>query len=708
MKKLGLHLYEGFFKTKTVIMVFVALLYIVLTVFSGGSLWQLLLFGACILGYIVLPGLFFARLLNVKKWSTELFGPLAILLGTGFLAALYCLTMRLGILWVLQVFPPIVGLMGFALQIKEKGASASIQRVVRYRPSSAQWMLILLFAALLLIYSFAGIIKNALPTAVGDVLINQDLLWNVGNANSFKIAFPPQDIRFYDVRLHYHYLTEMVAGILSIVSGISAYNVIAFYMQPYVLAALILCLFRFGKIVFKGNLFKSILFPYSLFLFSCASLWKVLPDGWSVFWNSNITHLITNINSQATGVLFLCIFGGLFITAARNKYKMDPVFYLVILASFFMLTMAKGPLAAIVVCSMVVTLLIGLFQKNTGWRGLLLGAAIVAIFAVTYVVMFSSGANESMKFSLAGTLNKGYFANILARLNIENQLAYKIAVPCLWLLQTFLMMPAVAPLYVRGLVGDVRHFASLPQEKLLFHGVAVGGTAAFFLFDHPALSQAYFLYAAIFFVCLLAVDYTDYLRPLKKETATKAKKVLHGIFVGGVALFAAVGFATTAFLYIHHIGSGARRLAWNMGIVEKYPYDVVVTPDDENAMTWLEENTGSDIMFATNRIHTGAREEGISNLYSALSGRQGYMEGFQYAVTNMGVSQEIVSERYETNQKLFAAETSPAEVVELCREKGIDYLVYSTQMKGSNQQMGDMELVFDSSTIQIYKVPDAG
>ncbi|MDL2253611.1 hypothetical protein LJC49_05990 [Ruminococcaceae bacterium OttesenSCG-928-I18] len=705
IRKVTLRFYEGCTVCKTVLVLVVLLLYFILTAYSGGAVFEILLFWVVVAVYIVLPGLLAAKVLKTEQWFSGFTGPLAILLGAGFFAVLYCFSMRLHLLALLRVVPPLLSagcLLWFAWEAKKKWVAKKPLRRPVLLPE--QWMLVLLFAALLLLYTFTGVVKNALPLAVGDTLLDHDLLWNVGNANSFQLAFPPVDIRYFDVRLSYHYLTELLAGALSLVSGVDAYRVIGFYLQPLMLGAMILCLYRLARLFWPKSTLKTLLFPYAFFLFSCASLWKVLPNGWSVFWNQNIVHLITNINSQTTAYTVLSIFLGLFVSAARQKYRVGIVHFLLTLCAFVLLCVAKGPMAAIVAAALVLTLLVGLFFKQTTWRGLLLGAALGAVFVLFYFVLFSSGANSSTRFSVDGTLLVGYFANLLTRFQLTNHTLWMLSIPLFYLVQTLLLMPAQVPLFVRGLVSDVRHFGRLQPERMLYYAAGIGGVLAYFLVYHPHMSQNYFLYTGIFFFTALAVGNLDTLRPVKLN-APWAKRTAHKLFVLIVAFFALVAFVTTAFLYTNLLGSGARRLATNLGFLEKYPYEVVMSPDDQAGMEWLREQGDETAMFATNRIHTGARMEGISNLYSGLSGRQGYMEGFQYAVTNMGVPEASVQERLAVNQALFSAETPPEEVLRLCRQWGIDYLVYSTQMEGEESQLSALELVFDSPTLRIYQVP---
>ena len=65
-----------------------------------------------------------------------------------------------------------------------------------------------------------------------------------------------------------------------------------------------------------------------------------------------------------------------------------------------------------------------------------------------------------------------------------------------------------------------------------------------------------------------------------------------------------------------------------------------LTAEEEEGMRWLAQYAAEGELFATNRIHTGTAAEGLSNVYSGLSGVPAYMESFKYAVSNMGVPTE--------------------------------------------------------------------
>ena len=79
-------------------------------------------------------------------------------------------------------------------------------------------------------------------------------------------------------------------------------------------------------------------------------------------------------------------------------------------------------------------------------------------------------------------------------------------------------------------------------------------------------------------------------------------------------------------------------------------------------------------MFATNRTSSTpapANEDGISNLYTAFSGVQCYMEGWTYAMSNIGVEQSIVDHRRAVVTRLFDGTADTDALTALCEEEGI-------------------------------------
>ena len=684
MKKIILDLYENHIKLKIFLCAVVAVLYMALTVYSGGNLLQAAAVWAVCLGLVYLPGELRRKVIKADRLFDGMGFMTNILLGSGFFCAAYCVCMRLHSRRLFAAVCAVAAVCGAVVMLKQK------KDIKISAPGSLQWLLILLYFALLLLFTFNIVIKSALPANVGNTLLSSDMLWNVGNAQSFTLRFIPEDIRYSGVQLHYHYLTELFAGRISWLTGISAYGIVAFYLQPMVLVCVVGSLFSFGRIFFADEK-KAVLFTFSMFIFGCFSLYGCFLSGRSVFLNDLAYHMITNINSQATATIYLCAFSAMFVQLLDNGFK--PSFFQggLLTAAFFMLCFAKGPVAAIVAVGAVITLIWLFVQRKTGYRALVWAAVIGGVFFVVYKLFFSSGANTSMAFNTWGTLSKTAFSSFLDGLWRSGNLPlwYAAQIICMFL-HSFLMAPAAAFLYGAGLVKDVKNLFKLSGRRLWTNSMVAGGFAAFYLFDHYALSQVYFAFLALFFMNLLAVDALELIK------GRRAGKRL--------AVFAGAAVITTAFMYTNYIGSGARFLARNLGIIEKYPYNAVVTADDQLAMEFLHENSRENALFATNRIHADPyKKDGISNIYSALSGRQGYMEGYAYALTNMGVPYYVIDQRLAVNRALFSADTPADEVIRLRQTAGITHLIFSRQFDGSEAVISEVfEKIYDSDSVRIY------
>lgn len=617
---------------------------------------------------------------------------LTLLLGVGFFAVSYCFAGRFGAVWILRIVP---------------AAAAAAEVVFRWsdrkngvhRPPSAWRTLaqkptvLLLFGFCCLVFSFYISIMNADPTVVGEVFFYQDLLWNVGNAQAFKLAFPPQDIRFSMVRLAYHYLTELCVGALSWASGVSAYRVVAFYMAFPVLAAVLLCIWQMGMVCYQSNEKKSLALCALTLFGGTAGLWTDFLSVGGVTANTLLIHVITNINAQSTAIIFISIFTAMFTLLCRSGFSCSWIEGLVFLAAVFMMTFAKGPEAAIVICAFVIVMLIVLIaQRPKCWaKALVLTVLSVAVFAVIYFMVFSSGANTSVKWvnnSVTDSLIGG-FVNLTPPYTWQRKVAVALGGVALALL----MQPFQTFVYLTTLPKDALHVFQLPPERLLARGVAVGGIMAYCMLWHESSSQIYFAFAAFFFMNLLAIDLFGELR----------RKWLKG--AAGVLL--CIGVVSAVCCYAGVFWRGSVQFAANQGwtTVTSWRSSPAYAEDIE-AMEWLGDNMPASDRFATNRIHAAAwRTDGISNLYSAFSGRQAYMEGYTYAYTNEGVSEPVINERIRNNELLFSDESTAEQIRSVCAEIGVQWLVYSVPYPGSDSHLAEnFPLMYENEAVRIYKV----
>jgi len=666
---------------KLIVIILALFCYLVIAVTGGADIVSMLSFFVCAIIYLYIPGLAFTEWIGPKEQQLQT--PLIILYGAGFLAFVHCLAVRLNIVLLLKILPLAVTVIYVFLRAKNKR-----------KPQIEIWDNgVVLWALLCLFFALTMSAENAHPIAAGVIELENDLLWNIGNSNALSKAFPAQDIRFSMVRFSYHYFTELVTAAMHLVSGASNYDITVFFAGPLFIAAELAALVSLGKCYFTENKEKfSHAFVYILFICQCFSMFAVIKNGDGIFANTLLKHIVTNINSQATALIFICVFLSIFCTVSRAKFNVGFMHIIALFASFFVLSFSKGPQAAILLCAFAITMIfVIVFHKPDYIKAVISLIGIVMIFVGVYFFLYSSGTNNSMIFSI--------FA-------MENSITYQVLSPyadwlCkvlpisgyVWLvgigiINSFCMLPFQFTLWIAGLPSTIKNIFRLDPTRMLLNGAVVGGFTAYHIFYHSSSSQAYFALLAMILITLLA---TEQLPKLKSKIyfswplwLTGAAAVITGVCMIGV--FSA---------------QGIQQFTQTIGIAEKVYSDAYVSAEDELAMEYLAQNAPQETVFATNRTSTTPWDNGgISNCYSAMSGIQAYMEGWTYAVTNMGVDQAVVTHKQDTNALFFSEDTDMETIINTAEQEGINCLVYSKRWPGSvNPQLVPD---YENSSVSIY------
>lgn len=543
------------------------------------------------------------------------------------------------------------------------------------------------------------------PSVVTVARPSQDFFWNLGNTQSLLQGFPMADLRVAGVTVSYHFLTELIGAGMCMLSGAPAYDVVAFYGYAPVAAAMVICLYGLGRCLWgKDSRVRPLVLSLLPLWMGCASLWKVLANGLGRFGNVLLIYVVSNINGQATALAALAGFFAVFALLERNGWQGKAGLWAGAIAGFYLLTFAKSPQAAVLALALLGALLLrGLFGLRTKQRvptGLLCFFALVPLgFWLVFGLFFSSGADSSMTFSLTGTLGLYFFGSILQALRIRFAAGWQLFLPILWLAQTLLAAPAAFCVWVVSGVRDLFHLRQVSALRLTWHACIVGGVLAFFWFDHYSSSQLYFFMLALFCMGLVLLDRLPGL--WQSLTDTRGRLRIPARTVQTVcAVLLAVGCLTSGFTLVWLLSTAPAELAGGTPDQRYFP----LTAQEKEACAWLGQNMEPGTKFATNRMHTGTALEGLSNVYSGLSGRQAYCESFKYAVSNMGDKAGDVMARYDLVNRIFDPNTPESEIRRLCEETGTGYLVYHAASQGSDAQLSGFEKVYTSDIISVYKV----
>ena len=652
--------------------------YIVVSICSGGGIFDLFKTLLSVLLCVWLPGQFFYRTLKLNETTNNFKTTTIIMIGLGFFAFVSILSFYFHSNLILFIIPLVFSVLEIYNIFKTRQFSF-------VSPTRFDFLLV---SALIFITAFCWVLSNAHPSVIGENTLKQDFLWTVGNANAFKLDFPPQDIRYSDVRLTYHYLNELLAAGISTVSGVKAYDLLAFWLPPLWIVAGIACLKNLAVLLYN-TVFSSFMLLFLIYCTSGIGFISIIFGSDYDFSSGMLYHLLTNINACATALVCFTGFTGLTITLYRTKFHCKLWLPLITLGSFLLMLLAKGPIAVILALAITAASIVRVFQRRSSLREILFSSSLLVLLAVAYRILFSAGANN-MVMGLSLTLLKTDVAPLVLLAESYGAYIYYLSLIPLYILSVFLLNPIVTSLYAMVVFKDIIRLKTLDFERLMFHAATVGSLMAFFLFDHYAFSQVYFLFLAFWCMSVLvaSVNWSSLLRYIRV------------LFISFTAIAVSGQIYDSSALLI----KGKNFLGNNPSSINTLDETMKMTAEDEEAMNWLSKNMPADEIFATNRYHTGSPLEGNSNLYTAFSGRQAYMEGFRYTISNMGVSQESVDERFSNTAIMFSPKSDVQTIRNIATQEGINWLVFSKQLADEPPAFSELEQVFTNTQVNIYKL----
>ena len=640
--------------------------------------------------WLWLPGRALAARLAPRRGR----GLYAAIYGAGLLAAVQCLAARLGAFWLLGL-PAAVGLAGLLWQARRVpcGARALARRAAAHTARRLESPQTTLWAGLCLGYGVFCSAANPHPLRAGAAALDRDFLWNIGNAAALQRAFPAEDLRVSGVRLAYHYLTELLWAALARLSGAALFDVYFYFAGPVFLALALAALRALARGCWPGR--PTGRYLALVFGFGCASGAAALGNGLSVFGNTLLAHLLTNINAQATALPFFAGAFCAFAALARAGLRRTPGSWRqwgALFLSFGLLCVAKGPQAALLLCGVAAALALLLLLRRVRFgpaAGMLAGLG--AVFFALYQFLYAGGVS-SMEFSIFAMRNTFIYRTLSP---LTDALCAMLPgtgyfwLVCLGLLNAFCMLPLQCLLCLGLLPAAVRALPRPDPARLLAAALAGGGMLAYHLFYHSSSSQVYFALLALLCLSLLAAGAP---RP---RGVLRGPVLLAGMLGGLTTLCIALGFARQA----------APPLAACAGLREPSASAENVTAGDETAMAWLAANSGERDVFATNRISsTPAVEDAISNIYTGLSGRQAWLEGWTYAVTNMGVGPDFLAEKRWVNEELFSG-LPAGEARALARQAGVRWLVLAKAWPGAPP--AGLAPAYENESAAIYDLEDS-
>lgn len=559
----------------------------------------------------------------------------------------------------------------------------------------------------LLMISFTGVsLRNLSPDYTGISVIYQDLLWNIGNADSLIKSFPVYDLRFSGLEFKYHYFAFVFRAVASLVTGISSGNLFFVYSQFMMIPFLVTSLYILAQTIFNND-FQSRFFVWTFLFTGCASIIYKLKNIVGLFLNETIAALVIYPNGIDLGIPVLLLLINILIKIYRNsKLNTNDVIISGILTA--LLTGAKAPLGIMVVGTIVIIFFINLIKKdNYVILNFKLMISMLSAFMVIYLLIIYGGGGNSIRLIPGATVLNTIFGKVIRKvlniLKLEN-LGYlqciltNLSVP----LHFLSFMPFAAVPFISWLIYKFKNFNIIKQEELLIGGLAVCGILGFYLFIVDGNSQLYFIFGATAFIEICALKWLfDNYYNLHKYV----KRIIIATFIiASISSFSMfLRTSLDGLIVAYSAVKGMNK--------EAEPKINAITSYEYEGMIWLKNNVKNNEVIAVDRHYNSNPKEGqIPSpndngryfYYSAYSGKQIFLEGWAYTPRTDEIRKKIL-ERVKVNEDLYSLIN--VNRVNLMKENDIRYIVVS-RFVNPDLEFNDAQLikVFKNRDITIYKL----
>lgn len=644
-----------------------ALVYLAAVLLAGGGpaagahfLLFLLAFGVCLLG----TGLFCVRLLapglsGADSWAAA------------FLPGCACLFAGYALIWGLGALLPFLrtGTGWYLMPCWLLGGYEWLHRLRtrqglpgRHKGSLA---LVLLAGTLGLVWAVTAV-WGVLPAAGTDQLrawtYNQDQLWSVGNAAAVRFGLPLQDMRVAGATLHYHFLNDVTAGLLSLGTGASAWAGLCWYWNFPVAAWAVVGLYCIGRRFAPRARALAALVPAAVFF--CSAATSTLP-----------TSLFTNANAQATALAALCAGLVLLLHAPLRPARGAGVRWACLcVVCGLSLSLLKSTIGMLLVLAVASAALVGAVTRQTRPGHWLTLAGLAAGFGLAYLFVLRLATNNLVFTTLANLKN------------LPEAYPHYLALPLL-------------VLYGAGLVWSAVHLPRLEVPVLAVNAFSIGGMLAYVLYNHYSFSQVYFALAAVPCALLATLPAGQ---ALALRLAGAGRTLPRRLAAGALALALAACAGSEFYYNQSYLRSGAQAALRCIGRPAFEPAETRMTDGDWDAALWLKENTPVDTVFATNRNNKQFdAAEGTFHFYTAVSERRCYLESYRYGMDYDRAYYEIRRRLEEVSDAIFYR-LDEADAFALAKQEGIDYLLVSLLVPDAPEW--EAAPVYENQYVRLYAV----
>lgn len=634
--------------------------------------------------YVLLPGMFIYRLLKISSDT-----PLGVAYSYGFgvistiiqYIIFYSINFKVG----LYVLSPILSIIEILYIIKICNKKTNVYLSLK---NMFPIELIFIWLIIYIITLFGFTLANPMPTQVGQVSYNQDLLWTISNTSSLIRSFPPMVGRISGITFRYHYFVSIHLAVMCIITKMSAIYSFYKFSQIGKIFFLVFSIYGLGQKIFN-NKSKALFLTWVFFFTSCASMKYILKNDCGYFLNIGFCHLIDEPFGFELSLAFVFIFISLLVTLLREK-QFNFRYITALTFVFIAATGSKGPNGLIILSVLLAVMLINIALKRCNKNLVAVSILISISFFIIYYLLFytkNANANNSMFFYPGYTLDQGIFGVKISK--IFGRYGHIIAIP----IHFILFLPFGSFLFILWLISRIKKFSKLSNEQLIMGGMAISGTAAAYLFKNSGDSQLYFIMASTPFIEICALDWLY--GNFKKVNCILKLFIVFLFIIGSIS-----GFYHCKLELIN--GIKQYRFVNSSKLQEEPPDDKCISKYEFMALDWIRNNTKQNCIVAGNRFYYGYGENNAPRYFysSAITERQQFLEGWEY---DSSASTDLIDKRKQIINKILDAKTGNKGYI--MQQNKIDYLIISKHFNPDFKvNENDLELVYDNRDASVYKL----
>jgi len=624
---------------------------------------------AFIISYLILPGLFYIRLLKINIKKVGLRFLVAYFIGYSMLIIQYYLLNLLKIFFLIKYISIGICILYLALLIiKIKQIKI---RKLRCNVNLVTLGIVFVFLA---IAFMATIIANPHPAISAYSINNQDFIWHIGNINTLSQTFPVKDPRLLNSIFNYHYFNDLLYAIAKVLTGLDGFSLIYYYSPLVNIFVFVYSMYYFGLELLKNTKLAVVFTLLCTLVGNYDYIFKDTAVYPSV--NTYFTQIVTNVNGVTVAlpcilILYICIRH--YFTLKNNKKKM----LIAICALTVLATGLKGPFAIVLVAALIGTLIIFAINRELTKDKIILGFCTGCSFLFVYKSLLSSSAASAsitlvtilqvVKISIVGKFMFsifGYIPNYFYILGLPFHFLIAMGVVAI----PFSLMIFY---FIRYLFGSLIGFSKnkLDYDITFSSCIAIIGCSGYYIVYQAGNSQMYFLFVAIPFIAYLSLVYIN----MHKNKIILTTYLIIGLIIGSLTtynnceIYALTGLetCTSQKLYVTKAESSKKDIQ-NNGI----------SRDEYNALIWLKNNTTINDVCSSNRVYLARSISDNSArffYYSAISERNFFIEGYNYSYGT--ISKKEINLRKTYNKKLY--EGSSKEKINVVNKYKINYILVS-------------------------------